>query len=63
MELVPVEQAAEMMGLEAKRLRGFMFRNGIGDPIGDGAMVYGWSCKTLAQRLADTSSAMVNSGG
>jgi hypothetical protein len=52
LDLVPVEYAAQQLGIEPKRLRGFMFRNGIADPIGDGTQVYGWSCKTLMHRLA-----------
>jgi hypothetical protein len=47
------------LGIEPKRLRGFMFRNGIADPIGDGAHVYGWSCKTLMHRLASHASGAV----
>ena len=49
--LVPMEDAAEALGIEPKRLLGFMARNGITDPIGDGELVYGWSCKSLAERL------------
>ena len=49
--LVPVDRMAEILGIEPKRLRGFMFRNKVGDPIGDAEQVYGWSCKTLAERL------------
>ena len=48
--LVPVERMAAILGIEPKRLRGFMFRNKVGDPIGDAEQVYGWSCKTLAER-------------
>jgi hypothetical protein len=48
--LVPVDRMAEILGIEPKRLRGYMFRNKVGDPIGDGQEVYGWSCKTLAER-------------
>jgi hypothetical protein len=44
---------AEILGIEPKRLLGFMFRNSLADPIGDGREVYGWSCKTLALRLAE----------
>jgi hypothetical protein len=53
--LIPVETAAASLGIEPKRLRGFMFRNRVGDPIGDGQEVYGWSCATLAGRLTNTS--------
>ena len=42
---------AAALGIEPKRLLGFMARNGIADPIGDGELVYGWSCKGLAERL------------
>ncbi len=51
-DLVPVDEAAKMLGIEPKRLRGFMFRNKVGDPIGDAEQVYGWSCAQLAERLA-----------
>lgn len=59
--LVPLEDAAAALGIEPKRLRGFIFRNDLRDPIGgwkDGGMaVYGWSCRELAQ--ASTSSVAV----
>ncbi len=45
--LVPVDRMAEILGIEPKRLLGFMARNQVGDPIGDGQAVYGWSCATL----------------
>jgi hypothetical protein len=41
-----------MLGLEPKRFLGYCMRNGLGDPISDGQMVYGWSCAQLAERLA-----------
>lgn len=53
--LVPVEVAAAALGIEPKRLIGFILRNSLADPIGgwlDGMAVYGWSCKTLAEQLA-----------
>lgn len=53
--LVPVEDAAAALGIEPKRLRGFMWRNGIADPIGDQNRVYGWSCRALAAKLAQVS--------
>jgi hypothetical protein len=56
MELVPLDYAAEQLGIDVKRLRGFMFRNGIADPIGDATQVYGWSCRTLMHRLASHAS-------
>ena len=53
--LVPMEDAAEALSIEPKRLLGLMARNGITDPIGgdtpEGIMVYGWSCKSLAERM------------
>ena len=63
--LVPMEDAAEALGIEPKRLLGLMARNGITDPIGgdtpEGIMVYGWSCKGLAERLVrDRESEVVN---
>ena len=58
-ELVPYEEAAAALGIEPKRLLGFIARNGKDDPIGGQAengkiYVYGWSCKALAARTADT---------
>ena len=59
--LVPVDEAAAALGMEPKRLIGFVLRNGLRDPIGgwlDGGMaVYGWSCRELAR--ASTSSEVV----
>jgi len=54
--LIPIAEAAQILGIPEKRLIGFIFRNGVADPIGDHASVYGWSLKTLAERLASTSS-------
>lgn len=59
-ELAPYEEAAAALGIEPKRLLGMMARGCIDDPIGgstpdDGILVYGWSCKGLAARLAGTS--------
>jgi hypothetical protein len=56
--LVPIDDAARMLGIEPKRLRGYMFRNKAGDPIGDAEQVYGWSCKTLADRIASIKTAV-----
>ena len=52
--LVPIEAAAVALGVEPKRLRGYVFRNDLGDPIGSLGtdQVYGWSCRTLAEKLA-----------
>ncbi len=58
-DLIPYEAAAALIGVSPKRLLGYLMRNSLSDPIGgdtpDGIMVYGWSCKTLADRLADHS--------
>ena len=51
-DLLTIEDAATALGIEPKRLRGFIFRNGIADPIGDVTHVYGWSLKTLRERLS-----------
>ncbi len=50
--LIPVERMAEALGVEPKRFVGYMARNVVGDPIGDGKEVYGWSCKETAERLS-----------
>ncbi|MBZ4252009.1 hypothetical protein LAJ57_13995, partial [Streptococcus pneumoniae] len=56
-DLVAYERAAALIGIEPKRMLGYLIRNKVGDPIGgetpDGIMVYGWSCKTLAERTAN----------
>ena len=52
-DLVPVDEAAAALGIEPKRLRGFIARNSIADPIGDMSSVYGWSLRSLAGRIAD----------
>ena len=58
-DLIPYERAAALIGVSPKRLLGYLIRNKVGDPIGgettEGIMVYGWSCKTLAERLANHS--------
>ena len=55
-DLIPVAEAAAALGIPEKRLIGFILRNELRDPIGgwlDGGMaVYGWSCRTLAERMA-----------
>jgi hypothetical protein len=60
-DLIPLDDAAARLGIEPKRLRGYLIRNGIGDPIGgatpDGIMVYAWSLESTRKRLADTSNA------
>jgi len=50
--LIPIETAAAELGIEVKRLRGYMFRNKVGDPIGDGNQVYRWSLETIRKRIA-----------
>ncbi len=45
------------LNIEPKRLRGYVCRNGLRDPIGDANFVYGWSCRELAR--AATSSAAI----
>ena len=52
-ELLSIDEAAAELGIEAKRLRGYMFRNRIGDPIGDSQHVYRFSLETLRKRIAD----------
>lgn len=56
-DLIPLADAAAALGISEKRLVGFILRNSLADPLGgwlDGGMaVYGWSCKTLAERLTD----------
>jgi hypothetical protein len=58
-DLIPYERAAALIGIEPKRLLGYLIRNKCGDPIGgetpDGIMVYEWSMKELKRRLADHS--------
>lgn len=52
--LVSIPEAAAILGLDVKRLRGYVHRNGIPDPIGDLAtdQVYGWSLRETARRAA-----------
>lgn len=58
-DLIPYEKAAALIGIEPKRLLGYLIRNKVGDPIGgetpEGIMVYGWSLKTLAERVSSHS--------
>lgn len=54
--LIPISVAAKALGIDPKRLLGYCFRNKLGDPISDGEMVYGWSCRELAKRLTNDSS-------
>lgn len=50
--LVPVDEAAEKLHIDPKKLRGLILRNQLNDPIGDLHNVYGWSCRTLYETLA-----------
>jgi hypothetical protein len=56
-DLVTHEEAAAELGIEVKRLRGFMWRNGIADPIGDATHVYRGSLAELQKRLTERGSA------
>lgn len=51
-DLDSVETVAAELGIEPKRLRGFILRNQVGDPIGNMNLVYRSSCATLRKRLA-----------
>lgn len=57
--LVPIEEAARNLGIDVKRLRGYVHRDSVrlGDPVGslETDQVYGWSLKYLS----DTSNAAV----
>ena len=52
-DVVSIDEAAQALGIEPKRLRGFIARNGINDPIGNMEWVYQWSLGGLRKRLAD----------
>lgn len=58
--LVSIPEAAAALGVDVKRLRGYVHRNGIPDPIGDLAtdQVYGWSCRELARRATSMTTAV-----
>jgi hypothetical protein len=59
--LMPMAEAAELLGCDLKRLRGWVWRNSVAldDPIGclTRDEVYGWSCRSIPKRLADHSDA------
>lgn len=59
-DLIPYERAAALIGIEPKRLLGYLMRNSLRDPIGgstpDGIMVYEWSLNELRKRLTADSS-------
>jgi hypothetical protein len=58
--LMPMAEAAELLGCDLKRLRGWVWRNSVAldDPIGCLVRdeVYGWSCRAIPRRLAVHSS-------
>ena len=60
-DLIPYEAAAALIGVEPKRLLGYMMRNKLQDPIGgdtpDGIMVYEWSLEETRKRLTADSTA------
>jgi hypothetical protein len=57
---MPMAEAAELLGCDLKRLRGWVWRNSVAldDPIGclKRDEVYGWSCRSIPRRLADLAS-------
>jgi hypothetical protein len=54
-DLVSIEDAAAELGIEPKRLRGFVMRNELGDPIGDLHRVYwGSLAETRARLIGET---------
>jgi hypothetical protein len=59
-------EAAELLGCDLKRLRGWVWRNSVrlDDPIGCCVRdeVYGWSCRSIPKRLAERA-ANQSSGG
>lgn len=52
-DLIPIDEAAKALNIDVKRLRGYAWRNGLRDPIGDANFVYGWSLRTLADTSSD----------
>jgi hypothetical protein len=64
--LMPMAEAAELLGCDLKRLRGWVWRNSVAldDPIGCLVRdeVYGWSCRAIPKRLAERA-ANHSSGG
>lgn len=47
-EVVTVDRAARILGIEPKRLRGLIARNEINDPIGDlHNVMWDWRCERL----------------
>jgi hypothetical protein len=48
---VPIEQAAEELGIEVKRLRGYCLDRRPWMPIGDGVRVYPSSLASVRRRL------------
>lgn len=57
-DLIPIDEAATAINLDVKRLRGYVWRNSLRDPIGDADFVYGWSCRHLAAVPTSTAAAI-----
>jgi hypothetical protein len=53
---ISLEEAAQRLNIEPKRLLGFCMRNKVGDPISDGRWVYPSSLETLKRRVATSHS-------
>ena len=47
-DLIPIEDAAKALNIDVKRLRGYVWRNSLRDPIGGANQVYGWSLRHIA---------------
>ena len=58
-DLVPLEDAARELGIEVKRLRGYMLDPRPWMPIGDGQRVYRWSLAHVRDRLASAAASGV----
>lgn len=60
-DLITIEEAAALCGLDVKRLRGRIFRNSVrfNDPIGNATHVYRWS---LPKRTTDATSVTSDKG-
>ena len=58
--LIPLKQAAEILGIDTNQLMCYIMRNSLSDPIGgstpDGVMVYEWSLSQLKKKLAEGTS-------
>jgi hypothetical protein len=56
--MIPVELAAERLGITPSRLLGFIARNGATDPVGNYQWVYEDTLASLRKRLAVLNSGM-----